>query len=336
MKTFFCQITFSLILITGVTAQNLIPPVGIGTTTPISEIHVKSALRYPRIFVQSTDPTGAPGYGITETTGTEAWTWHYDLGGGFMGFYRGSAGNKLVIKNNGYVGINTVLPESILHVVGESRFNGSGWFARNNNGNEALAFSFGQNYEWDIPSVKVSVSDNGTNRVRWYSTRYGHVVTFQRESPIGVKNMMELGGSEGGGHYLTMYSDNGSTPQVVFHADGNSYIQGNLSIGSNDSKGYKFAVNGDALFTKVKVKGFNSWPDYVFQKSYRLPSLKELEQFIQLNKHLPGVPSANEVEKDGLDMGESQAVLLKKIEELTLYIIELNKRILELEKQSKN
>jgi hypothetical protein len=66
-----------------------------------------------------------------------------------------------------------------------------------------------------------------------------------------------------------------------------------------------------------------------------LPELKEVAQYIQTNKHLPGIPSAQEVEKNGVDMVEMDAALLKKVEELTLYILEQNKRIENLENQAK-
>jgi len=104
------------------------------------------------------------------------------------------------------------------------------------------------------------------------------------------------------------------------------------------------AVAGNIITEKVKVKLQSAgWPDYVFAQHYQLPSLKDIEEFIKGNNHLPGVPSAKEVENNGLDLGDNQAVLLKKIEELTLYVIELNKRadeqsrkIAELEKQYKD
>jgi hypothetical protein len=88
----------------------------------------------------------------------------------------------------------------------------------------------------------------------------------------------------------------------------------------------KLAVNGNIYAKKLKVTQ-NGWPDYVFHHQYSLPSLKEIEEFIQRNKHLPDVPPANEIEKNGLDVGDNQAVLLRKIEELTLYLIELNKKM---------
>lgn len=105
-------------------------------------------------------------------------------------------------------------------------------------------------------------------------------------------------------------------------------MESGIGIGTTDTKGYKLAVNGSAVFTLVKViPPSTPWPDYVFHKTYKLRPLSEVEQFIQQNHHLPEVPSAAEVEKNGLDLGKNQAVLLKKIEELTLYTIEQNKKL---------
>ncbi|MDR1112299.1 MAG: hypothetical protein LBL18_00835, partial [Bacteroidales bacterium] len=77
----------------------------------------------------------------------------------------------------------------------------------------------------------------------------------------------------------------------------------------------------------------SNWPDYVFAPDYELPSLSETESYIRDNGHLPEMPSAAEVEADGVKVGEMNALLLKKVEELTLYVIELQKQINELEKR---
>ena len=119
----------------------------------------------------------------------------------------------------------------------------------------------------------------------------------------------------------------------IILAGARNATNGNVGIGTTDTEGYKLAVNGDAIFTKIKVKSFGSWPDYVFRKDYTLPSLQEVETFIAENEHLPGIPSAAEMEKGGLDLGEMNNKLLQKIEELTLYIIQLNKKNEVLEKQ---
>lgn len=89
---------------------------------------------------------------------------------------------------------------------------------------------------------------------------------------------------------------------------------------------YKLAVAGNIIAEKVKVKKQASgWPDYVFNEGYKLPNLKEVEQFTKENKHLPEIPSAKEIEKEGQDIGDMNRLLLKKVEELTLYVIELKK-----------
>ena len=98
---------------------------------------------------------------------------------------------------------------------------------------------------------------------------------------------------------------------------------GNVGIGI-DNPTEKLSVNGNIRAKKLIVTQ-NGWPDYVFSKSYHLMPLDKLEAFVQRNSHLPEIPSAAEVESKGLDMGKTQALLLKKIEEMTLYIIQLKK-----------
>ena len=104
---------------------------------------------------------------------------------------------------------------------------------------------------------------------------------------------------------------------------------GTIGIGTKNTYGYALAVNGTAIFTKVRVKTAGTWPDYVFKKGYELPDLQRLERYIAEHKHLPGIVSEGEVAKDGFDLGDHQAALLKKVEELTLYLIDENKRLKE-------
>ena len=100
-----------------------------------------------------------------------------------------------------------------------------------------------------------------------------------------------------------------------------------------DNDYYKLAVKGKVHAEEVVVN--TVWPDFVFDKSYKLKSVSEVEQYINEHKHLPDVPSADEVAENGVSLGQSDSILLQKIEELTLYIIEQNKRIEALEKQQK-
>jgi small-conductance mechanosensitive channel len=75
--------------------------------------------------------------------------------------------------------------------------------------------------------------------------------------------------------------------------------------------------------------------DFVFDTAYRMSPLSELEAFIRKNRHLPGISPAREMQKDGMDVGDSQTKLLQKIEELTLYLIEQDKEIQQLKQQNK-
>jgi len=98
---------------------------------------------------------------------------------------------------------------------------------------------------------------------------------------------------------------------------------GNMGIGTNNPD-EKLTVNGKVHAAEIKVNN-SIWPDYVFRPSYKLMPLSKVESFIKTNGHLPEVPSAKEVEEKGIEVGANQALLLKKIEELTLYMIELKK-----------
>ncbi|MBV7531181.1 hypothetical protein [Chitinophaga sp. sic0106] len=106
-----------------------------------------------------------------------------------------------------------------------------------------------------------------------------------------------------------------------------SLMTGPLSIGTMDNKGYMLAVNGNAIFAKVTVKNPANWPDYVFASDYSLPSLQELDNFIQEHKHLPGTPTAAEIKANGQDIADIQVIQQQKIEELTLYLIKLSKEL---------
>ncbi len=111
---------------------------------------------------------------------------------------------------------------------------------------------------------------------------------------------------------------------------------GKVGINTTDTKGYNFAVNGNAIATSMTVKLYANWPDYVFKPDYVLPALTDVKTYIDQNHHLPEVPSEQEVAKKGLNLGEMNRLLLKKMEEMTLYMIEAKEDIDQLKKQVKD
>jgi hypothetical protein len=173
-----------------------------------------------------------------------------------------------------------------------------------------------------------------------------HVATGEANiSGLRLENLTSASpaSASGQGKFLTVDGSgnvilanvNGSGRQVANGWEANGeYLQstnlGGVIVGQGIDKtpaGYNLFVSKGILTEKVKVavKNTADWSDYVFTKRYKLRSLTEVEQFISQHKHLPGVPSANEVVKQGLDVATMDAKLLEKVEELTLYTIQLEK-----------
>jgi hypothetical protein len=121
------------------------------------------------------------------------------------------------------------------------------------------------------------------------------------------------------------YADNGD--QFDFLGAGTSRMSINLSNGNVGigvpSPVYRLEVCGTIRAKEVRVE--TGWCDYVFEKNYKLRTVDELDKYITENKHLPGVASADEVETEGLKVGEMNKAMMEKIEELTLYVIQLSK-----------
>lgn len=164
--------------------------------------------------------------------------------------------------------------------------------------------------------------------------------TLDVNGPIGGKGVFFLNSNQvnsteiimekpSGAYYSMGCNDNQfvfynhSSQKVFMMAD----VNDNVGIGTTVTHGNKLAVAGNILAERVRVKLQANWPDYVFEPSYKLPSLQELEAYVKKHQHLPDVPSAKEVAEKGLDLGNTQAILLKKIEELTLIVIEQNKKL---------
>ena len=157
---------------------------------------------------------------------------------------------------------------------------------------------------------------------------WANQIRFYRRNVGGIKHMI---------------FDEGSSLTIAAGADGGGgygsgvvKIAGRLQVGNgNTPAGYGMYVQTGILTERVKVATVNSadWADYVFAPSYKLMSLSDVESFIKINSHLPNVPSACDVEEKGIDMAKMDAKLLEKIEELTLYLIEMKKENNEMKKE---
>lgn len=132
---------------------------------------------------------------------------------------------------------------------------------------------------------------------------------------------------------------NGNEPSVEsmlltpLNGSATAYFAGKVGIQTKNPGDYELAVNGKVRAKEVRVE--TGWSDFVFQKDYPLLSLKEVEDFIEKNKHLPSVPSENEVARNGIELGSINSKLLQKVEELTLYVIQMNKELKQLKTENK-
>lgn len=162
----------------------------------------------------------------------------------------------------------------------------------------------------------------------------------------GVSNLVGYIPSESGHHILSFseYSSIPSEVRIYTPTDLNQGISiysdkrlvffrndGNVGIGI-DNPDSKLVVDGKIRSEEVKVEIING-PDYVFEENYELRTLEDTKEYISTNRHLPEIPSAKEMEADGIELGDMNMRLLKKVEELTLYLIEQNEEIQELKKE---
>ena len=137
-----------------------------------------------------------------------------------------------------------------------------------------------------------------------------------------------------GGVRIGVYGTaSGGTTNWAGYFENKTYISELRVGGTAGATGYVAAINGKLIATEVRVQPQANWPDYVFGKDHTLLSLEELEASINANKHLPGIPSASEVKEGGIMLGEMQTKQMEKIEELTLYVIELGKQNKELKNE---
>jgi hypothetical protein len=162
--------------------------------------------------------------------------------------------------------------------------------------------------------------DSGS-RFQVHGTSY-----FSSNVGIGTTSASAQLHTTGTVRFAGLAEDSTQTRVLVSDASGNLYYRSAASLAANDILRSSLAVNGTIKARELKL--FQAgWADYVFDSTYSLMPLKEVNEYIHARRHLPGIPSAAEVARNGADVGETQVALLKKIEELTLYNIQQEEKI---------
>jgi len=204
------------------------------------------------------------------------------------------------------------------------------------NGNDVL--NIGDSIGLNVVNPKERLEVGGNVRAlgaRFNNTSGNAEINFSASDVD--KGFIQLTGTGGENFRMGTVSSN-ETGKFIVRTNGADRVfvdaGGNVSIGTSAvASGYKLSINGKAICEELKVQLSGNWPDYVFRKEYNLMPLSQLEQFINTNQHLPNIPKASEIEKSGIEVGDMQKRMMEKIEELTLYIIDLQKQVEELKRQ---
>ncbi|WP_405206020.1 hypothetical protein [Aquimarina sp. LLG6339-5] len=167
--------------------------------------------------------------------------------------------------------------------------------------------------DWYFPSGRIEIAqDDNPNEDK------GLLITKKNNSQKIHLHLADNASGEYG--YLSLGG------QTSLRGNGKpSYFEGFVGIGTTNSSGFKLAVNGNIRAKEIKVE--TNWADYVFKEDYNLPTLQQVEDHINTKGHLINIPSAAEVAENGIQLGEMNAKLLEKIEELTLYTIAQEKKL---------
>jgi hypothetical protein len=317
MKIKFCVTLillsiFSPFYITGLafSGDNTFPTtgnVGIGTTSPQAKLEVNG------------------------NTIFDSWIAGGTNSGALSLFGDKDAPSGLTIFDNGNVGIGTYTPGAEFTLKGKAQVEGNG-FRR---------YAFQPSY-WGYSYTYRTLIIGSTSNI--YQTQDTGSITLA----FGVDVTGNPSGAYTGDGHELLFRNGASfvTPNSSNNGYHHDYLvlqDGNVGIGTSNPTGGKLVVNGTIRAKEIKVENniaanefivnSSQWSDFVFEDNYNLPSLSHVETFIKENKHLPDIPSAKEVEKEGLSMAEMMKKQMQKIEELTLYVIEQNKQLAEQNKK---
>ena len=300
--------------------------VGIGTTSPNARLEVNgNVIIQDYIYLYGANNTGV--LMNTLSSGSLQLSGGNSTADGANIRLGGSQGNndlririgtseKFRIASNGNVGIGSNDPQSKLDVSGNVILRGSTGIGTTN------------------PIAKLDI--NGDLNVQENVTIQDFVYLYGANSTGVLMNTLNSGGmvlsggnSTADGANIKLGGSQGNNDLRIRIGTSEKFritSNGNVGIGTNITGTHRLAVEGSIGARSVKVEA-SGWSDFVFDKDYKLRTLEEVEKHINKNGHLPEVPSEAEVKKNGLDLGSMDAKLLQKIEELTLYMIDMNKQL---------
>ncbi len=248
----------------------------------------------------------------------------------------GSPVNGAIIEGN--VGIGTTTPTTKLDVNGEIKGTKASFPSALPNGT-TFASALDQQIKSNILSAGTIVDANGSKTFNfidcpsstfyadpwfWFSlqSRNDTARFVVNASQNGYVNLRVLNKIE---QDVFKVTEDGNDNVSLTMPKSNSFVGIGTTSATDGVDTFKLSVAGNIRANRVKV--YTTWADFVFEKNYKLASLKEVEEHIQTNGHLKDIPSATVVEKSGIELGEMNKLLLQKIEELTLYVIQINKEL---------
>lgn len=284
--------------------------IGIGTAIPEANLQINSRATISAPTLNLVDSTlnnfGGPYIQLTNLNNNNKLKIKGSIGtqsngsDTYLDFFRNS-NTLLSLRGDGNLGVNVLDPLHKLDVDGNTILRNNGY----------LEFGFGITKETNAGKIGYGL--------------------------FGLPNVLSIvgGGTDISLRKIRFWSEGGA----IFEggAEVNGFLKANQTLGVGTSvvpSGYKVAVDGKIIAEELRIQNSLAWPDYVFEQEYSLLPLDKLEVHLKQYKHLPEVPSAKQVKEEGIQIGEMQNILLKKIEELTLYVIELNKEIDNLKKEA--
>ncbi len=312
-----------IILIAGIllaTAISYGQNVGVGTPAPAYRLHVTGG----DLFLQSSSGRFKFGY-----DGGNQWQWASTGGGAdLLWMHNNGTSDRYIhqFKMDGKVGLGTSLvdPVASLQVKGLGSTASTNTFMLNKSNGDTIMRVVDNGRVGigvETPAAPLHISSTASEVVRIKGT---NPYLSLYDNTDGYKGYWWYNGTDavlGATAATGLRFVSGGNFRMSINTDGRVTI----GAGNTPATGYLLSVDGKAICEEMRVQTSAAWPDYVFAKDYQLLPLEELEKSIKATSHLPNIPAASEVEKNGFDLGDMNRRLLEKVEELTLYMIELKK-----------